>query len=311
MNITKPFGFMILACMISLGIIVGGCSKYDVLDTAIESYQDPSDLEIADFKNWFKSQETASDFVGTQEPDWDKAEIKTMPDGKTLHVSIEIYKGKNSAGKDSVRKLQIAYVKNSFTGGVKVFSFYSNEYAHANYYSLTGQILEEGEYYAPKQIYTLIERHAVEWTQVRLKSGYETSNSCDSVSVPGTATYRKINGVDNPNAYNCHTYVWGAPNPNDPYYEPNHPLWNNYPDINGSGYSRESTPKVGDRWVSYRYISNYGIIPHHSAIVKEVVNGQVTKLEAKCGQLGIYTYNPNCGGFFSNYITDDIRYYRK
>jgi hypothetical protein len=38
-NITKPFGFMILTCMISLGIIVGGCSKEDGLS---DDYLDES-----------------------------------------------------------------------------------------------------------------------------------------------------------------------------------------------------------------------------------------------------------------------------
>jgi hypothetical protein len=296
--------------MIFTGCFMTGCQQEDPIVDAIEN-TDNSSLEIADFKNWFNSQGIVSEFTGKQEPDWSKAELKLLPDGKSLEVAIEIYKGKNSLGNDSIRELQIAYVNNSFIGGVKIFSFYNEENAHARYYSLSGQILEEGEYYAPKQLYILLERYTVEVPRVRLKTGNE-SDPCDGeIEDPNSATPAYFpDGAPNSAAYNCHAYVWGYLSPNNPCYMPSHPHWNNCPDISGSGYSQvNGTPQVGDRWVSYGYVPGLGNGAVHSAIVMEVVNGKVTKLKAKCGQNGIITYNPDCYRYAS-YITTDIKYYR-
>ncbi|MDR1582979.1 MAG: hypothetical protein LBS55_06935 [Prevotellaceae bacterium] len=64
------------------------------------------------------------------------------------------------------------------------------------------------------------------------------------------------------------------------------------------------TPQVGDRWVSYFYVSNFGDVALHGAIVVEVTNGQVTKVRAKCGHQGIYTYDPACNEpLFAAYMT--------
>jgi hypothetical protein len=296
--------------MIFTGCFMTGCQQEDPIMDAIGN-TDNSSLEIADFKNWFNSQGIVSEFTGKQEPDWSKAELKLLRDGKSLEVSIEIYKGKNSLGNDSIRKLLIANVNNSFTGGVKVFSFYNEENAHARYYSLSGQILEEGKYYAPKQLYILLERYTVEVPRVRLKTGNE-SDPCDGeIEDPNSATPIYLpNDAPNPAAYNCHAYVWGDLSPNDPCYLPEHPHWNECPDISASGCSQVSgTPQVGDRWVSYSYVSGEGDIAVHSAFVEEVVNGKVTKLKAKCGQGGIKTYNPDCYKYAS-YMTNDVKYYR-
>jgi hypothetical protein len=234
-----------------------------------------------------------------------------MRDGNSKQVSLEIYKGKNSLGNDSIIELHVAYVKNSFRGGVKVYSFYNEEYAHAEYYSLSGQILQEGEYYAPKQLYMLLKRYTVERGIVRLKSGNESNDPCTYAADPTSLTPQKINGNWNPDAYNCHAYVWGYLSSDDPCYNPNLPLWNNCPDISGSGYSQVSTPQVGDRWVSYGDDPYWGDdAPIHSAIVREVKNGKVTKLEAKCGDAEIRIYNPDCDEY-ALYMTNDVKYYRQ
>jgi hypothetical protein len=306
----------VAAIVIAASCFVTGCQEdYDIIgnDNFIENI-DNSSLEIGDFKNWFESQKVVKGLIGEQEPDWDNAEIKLMPDGNSSLVAIEIYKGKNSLGNDSIIELQIAYVKNSFIGGVKVFSFYNQEYAHANYYNLSGKILEEGKYYAPKQLYSLFKRYTVKGTQVRLKSGStETNDPCAGTGlVPNSATPQyNEDGSINSGAYNCHYYVWGSLSSSSPYYDPSTPKWNNFPDIAGSGYSQVSTPQVGDRWVSYFHVSNFGDVALHSAIVVEVTNGQVTKVRAKCGHQGIYTYDPACNEpLFAAYLTNDIRYYR-
>jgi hypothetical protein len=268
-------------------------------------------LEITDFRNWLKSQEITNESMGDWEPNWDNAKMKLMPDGKSTQVSFEIYKGKNSLGNDSIIELHIATVKNSFKGGVKVFSYYNKENAHANYYSLNGQILEEGLYYAPKQLYMLLKKYTVDMGTVRLKSGSESNDPCSSTDwQSGTGTPAIINGAYNSEAYNCHTYVWGAPSPNNPCYNSNYPQWNYCPDIAGSGYSQVSTPQVGDRWVSYGNDPYFGAgVPIHSAIVVEVINGKVTKVLAKCGEGNLCVYNPECSEF-SGYMTNDVKYYR-
>jgi hypothetical protein len=296
--------------MIFTGCFMTGCQQEDLIVDVIGK-TDNSSLEIADFKNWFNSQGIVSEFTGKQELDWGNAEIKLMRDGNSQQVSFEIYKGKNSLGNDSIRELQIAYVNNRFTGGVKIFSFYNEENAHAGYYSLSGRILEEGKYYAPKQLYMLLKRYADEGGRVRLKTGNESNNPCTYAADPASATPQIIDGNWNPNAYNCHAYVWGYLSSNDPCYDSNLPLWNDCPDISGSGYSQVSgAPKAGDRWVSWGYVSDVGIWPIHSAIVREVKNGKVTKVEAKCGDAEIRVYDPDCIEYAS-YMTNNVKYYRK
>jgi hypothetical protein len=305
----RTFSFvMALASMILAGIFMQSCSS-----EGEEIFFDYSKLEITDFKNWLKSQEITNEFIGDQELNWDNVKMKPMPDGGSTQVSFEIYNGENSLGNDSIRELQIAYVKNSFVGGVKIFSFYDKENAHVKCYSLSGQILEEGIYYAPKQLYMLLKRYTDGRGIVRLKAGNESNNPCDGTQMyTNSATPLIINGAPNPAAYNCHAYVWGTLSSNDPCYNPNYPQWNNCPNISGSGYSQVSMPQVGDRWVSYGSVSGWGYVPVHSAIVVEVTNGQVTKVRAKCGEQEIYIYNPNCDApLFTSYKTNDIKYYRK
>jgi hypothetical protein len=301
----KRLGVLLLI----MGIFIYGCNKEDEFDNVTPNV---SKVEIADFKNWLNSQEITNGFIEKQKLNWSNVEIKLMRDGKTQHVLFKIYKDKNSLGNDSIRELQIAYVNNSFIGGVKVFSFYNKENAHAKYYNLSGQILEEGEYYAPKQLYSLQNRYIVEGRKVRLKSGNESNDPCDGTQMyTNSATPLKINGAPNPAAYNCHTYAWGALSSNDPCYNPTYPQWNNCPNPSALGYSQISTPQAGDRCISYGYDPNWGNnAPIHSAIVKEVKNGKVTKVEAKCGEQGIYIYNPDCDAFAS-YKTNDIKCYRK
>jgi hypothetical protein len=308
-NILKHSSIVVIVIVALVTGVLVGCQKEETIEDIIEN-TDNSSLEIVDFRNWFHSQEIVSEFIGKQEPDWSKAELKILPDSyNSLQVSIEIYKGKNSLGNDSIRELQIAYVKNSFTGGVKVLSCYDQENAYAKYYSLGGQILEEGVYYAPKQQYILLKRYTIEGSHIRLKSGSESNDPCNGTQVYTNSATPYANNSD---AYNCHAYVWGYLSPNDPCYLSDHPYWNNCPDIAGSGYSQVSTPHVGDRWVSYGSVSGWGYVPVHSAIVKEVVNGHVTKVEAKCGEQGIYIYNPDCNApLFASYKTNDIKYYRK
>jgi len=300
----------IVAIVIITGVLVG-CQKEEVIisqDSEYLSLSNPS-LEISDFKNWFNSQKIANKFIG--KPNWDNAEIKIMQDGNSSMVSIEIYKGKNLSGNDSIRELHVTYVKKGFTGGVKIYSYNDKENACVKYYSLNGQLLEEGAYYAPKQIYSLLQRYTFEGSQVRLKSGNE--DPCDGTQMYNNSAtpYYLPNGAPNPNAYNCHAYVWGYLSSNDPCYLSTHPYWNNCPNISGSGYSQvtSGSPQVGDRWVSYGNVSGWGYTAVHSAIVKEVKNGYVTKVEAKCGDGAIYIYNPDCN-VFGAYKTNDVRYYR-
>jgi hypothetical protein len=319
---------------LSLGIILfTSCNRedYEIIenDDVIEN-TDNSSLGVRDFKNWFESQKVAKDLIGDQELNWSNAELKTMRDGKTLQVSIEIYKGENSLGNDSIRELVIAKVKDGFIGNVKVLSFHDREYAHAKYYSLSGRILEEGEYYSPKQLYMSLKRYTVEEREiemriVRLKSGTAgtESNPCaDTIVEPNSATPLYIDGNYNIDAYNYHTYVWGKPNANNSYvYFSEYPNWNEYPKISSSDYSEINLTqiRVDDIWVSYGYHSVYGDdTPIHSAFIKEVKDGKITKLNAKCGAEGIYTYNPDCDvPMFASYIRDDngnectVKYYRK
>jgi hypothetical protein len=307
--------FLFIAAVIASCFMVGCQEEEDAMIEDNMEYIDfigntpNSSLEINDFRDWLNSQKIANEFIGEQEPNWDNAEIKILQDSSSQLVSFEIYKGKNLSGNDSIRELQVAYVKNSFTGGVKVYSFYNEEIAHVKYYSLSGQILEEGEYYAPKQLYSLTEIYTVERGIVRLKSGSESDDPCEGTEkVSNSATPSKINGVYNPDAYNCHAYVWGYLSSNHSCYEPHRPKWNNCPNISGS---RVSVPQVGDRWVSYGYVSGKGTVPIHSAIVIEVKNGKVTRLRAKCGDKEIYFYHPDCNKpLFAPYKTNDVRYYR-
>ena len=300
------FSTIVIAVIAALVVFLHGCSK--------EEDEINNKVEIADFKSWLNSQEITNGFIEKQKLNWSTAEIKLMRDGKTKHVLFEIYKDKNSLGNDSIRELQIAYVNNSFIGTLKVFSFYNTENAHAKFYNLCGQILEEGIYYAPKQLYSLQNRYIIEDSKVRLKSGnVESNNPCDGTQMyTNSATPLIVNGAPNPNAYNCHTYAWGALSTNDPCYNPTYPQWNNCPNPSTLGYTQVSgTPQVGDKCISYGYDPNWGNnAPIHSAIVKEVNNGKVTKVEAKCGEQGIYIYNPDCDAF-SSYKTSNIKCYRK
>jgi hypothetical protein len=301
--------------LIVLGVFVHGCSGEEEFsnidnDDIIKNANNFS-LKIADFENWFKSQGVANELIGEQEPNWSNAELKLLPDENSLQVSIEIYKGKNSSGNDSIRKLLLANVKNSFIGGVKVFSFCNKENAHVEYYGLSGRILEEGEYFTSTQQCIVLKRYTVKRSLSRLRSGTESNDPCvGTQEYSDSATPLEINGVPNPNAYNCHAYVWGYLSPSDPCYLPDYPHWNNCPNISGSGYSQiGGAPQVGDRWVSYGYDSNLGNTAIHSAIIKEVKNGKVTKLEAKCADGTIQIYNPDCSTY-SVYMTDDVRIYR-
>jgi hypothetical protein len=308
---------IVVVSVIFVGIFMQSCNNEEFIDYEEVNFIDNSKLEIADFRNWLELQKITNEFIGTRKLNWDNIELKSLQDEYTsLLVSLEIYKGKNSLGNDSIIELHVANVKNNFIGGVKVFSFYDKENAHANYYNLNGQILEEGEYYAPKQLYSLRKRYIVGGGIIRLKSGNNESNDycggCETVSGSETPLYN-ANGSYNPAAYNCHSYIWGAPQQNNPYYNAAIPLWNDYPvpNIAISGYIRiNGAPQVGDRWVSYIYASGVGNIPWHSATITEVTNGQVTKVRAKCGDGPIQTYNPS-HSFYSIYMTNDVRYYRK
>ena len=301
-----------LVLVASLGFFVQSCSQEDELDNITPNVY--KKVEACDFKNWFNSQEITNGVIGNRELNWDNAELTVMPDGESLQVSFEIYKGKNFLGNDSIRELQIACVKNSFIGRVEVLSFSSKEYAQYDYYNLRGQILEEGIYYAPNQVHISLERYAAEDVGVRLKS--DSENPCSRTTTVEGSTPTEIqrdmyknplNSAHNDSVYNCHAYVWGYLKSTDPYYIPNLPKWNENPNIAGSGCSQVSTPQVGDRWVSYDKYGN----PVHSAFVEEVTNGKVTLLRAKCGQDAVKKYDPDCSDFSSTYPTNNVKYYRK
>ena len=278
--------------------------------------------EITDFRRWYEAQKVANIYFDKQTPNWEKAELSIMPDGVTPKVSIELYKGNNSFGNDSIIELQIVYLENSYVGSVKLYSFEpDNEYANLKYYGLNGRLLQEGMYYAPNKQFILLNQYEVVERRVRLKDGTEYNSNCNGTVqlLPDTPIEYNIfgnpkkNSDANQNAYNCHSAVWGPPSSSDPHYNSRIPLWNNNPNISGSGWTERSTPQVGDRWVSYGYAPGYGNnAPIHSAIVLEVTNGKVTKLQAKMGEKGVINYDPDCDApLIANYNTGNIKYYRK
>jgi hypothetical protein len=313
--------------MVIAAYFVASCSQGNYSYEAIQEQEILEDqslgLEVADFSNWLKSQEIERGLIEEKELNWDNVEIKLMPDGKSKKISFLIYQGTNSLGNDSIRELHIAYVRNRFMGGVMVFSFHHKECARYMYYDLSGQLSEEGEYYAPKQIYMALNPYStpysVEWAKVRLKSGSEGETEgetdCENiVIVNGTKTPLRINGKLNPAAYNCHTHVWGPPAPGPaPCYNDSISQWNYCPDIAGSGWSEVSTPQVGDRWVSFKDDPTFGEnAAWHSAKVLEVIDDKVTRVEAKMGDNEILYYNPDCTTeYFRYYKTDNIKYYRQ
>ncbi len=305
-----------LASLIFLGIFTQSCSNEELFDSRSFDIENGtsniSEIGIGDFKNWFNSQQIESELVEKNKLNWDNAEIKLLRDGQSLEISFEIYKGKNLLGNDSIRELHLAYVGNSFMGGIMAYSFYSRERAFVDFYNLSDQLFLEGMYYEPNQVYSILKAYSVERTNVRLKSGSE-DDPCPSDDEPNSATpmVNEDNTI-NPQAYNCHYWVWGAGTSveSNPCYEPGYPKWNNCPNISGSGWSEVSTPQVGDRWVSYANLIGVGVVAYHSAIVEEVIDGKITKLKAKMGQGPISTYDPDCPKF-AGYNTNAIKYYRE
>lgn len=283
--------------------------------------------EIADCKKWLTSQEVASGFLEERDIDWSKAEMKTLPDGNTLQIKLKIGRELNSVGNDSITELQIAKLKYGYEGRIKVSSYYDEKRAFIKYYSLTGTILEEGDYNGFEQSFILLKQVPFEKIRTTLEATSFTRSYDDSLVVVdfdtsyvfcentlyylNSETPLYINEEPNSEAFNCHTYVWGTPDEDNPCYSSDFPLWNNCPDINNSGYSQVqgSSPQAGDKWVSYGYFPDMGYVAIHSAIIVEVENGIVTRLQAKCGENGIFIYDPNCS-YFSTYMTGDIRYYR-
>jgi len=315
-----PTLVLTLASLIFLGIFTQSCSNEELFDNRsfdIESKISSSEMGIDDFKNWFNSQQIEIGFVEKDRIDWDNAEIKLMPDGKSTKVSFAIYQCKNSSGNDSIRELHIAYVRNIFMGGVMAFSFNSKKRAYVEQYDLKGQLEREWMYYAPKQVFSLLKIYPNGASQVRLKLRSEDEGCPGETEKPNSATPSTIDGNPNSEAYNCHYYVWGPyQETGDPLFdeaciEPGYPKWNNWPIIAGSGWSEVSTPQVGDRWVSFTDdIVNGENLPWHSAKIIEVTNGKVTKVEAKCGYGGIWTYDPECDKYVG-YTTNMLKYYRE
>lgn len=308
-----------LASLIFLGIFTQSCSNEELFDSRSFDIENGtsniSEIGIGDFKNWFNSQQIESELVEKKKLDWDNAEIKLMPDGKSTKVTFTIYQGRNSSGNDSIRELHIAYVGNSFMGGIMAFSYNSKKSARVDYYNLSGRLLQEWAYYAPKQVYSLLKIYPNEGSLVRLKSSTEEDDPCTFDVDSNSRTPYYINGIANSNASNCHTHVFGVSQPTDPMYSdsfnPNFPLCNNYPNIDPSVYSEVSTPQVGDIWVSFGKTTLLGNDTRiHSAFVKEVIDGKITKVEGKCGEDEVKIYDPDCGQYL-HYKTDRIKYYRE
>jgi len=236
-----------------------------------------------------------------------------MPDGKSTKVTFVIYQGKNSLGNDSIRELHIAYVRNIFMGGVMAFSFNSKERARVEQYDFKDRLEREWEYYEPRQVFSLLKIYSIERGQIRLKTRSEDDGQpCTFEADSTTSTPLHFeNGDPNPEAYNCHTYIWGKPKDTDPFFDKTLPNWNNWPDIAGSGWSEVSAPQVGDRWVSFTHDIIYGEnLPWHSAEIVEVIDGVITKVRAKCGDAEIRIYDPDCDDYVG-YFTNILKYYRE
>jgi hypothetical protein len=299
-----------LLSLVVASVFMQGCSSSE----EEANFIDHSELETADFRNWFNSQQIESGLVEKNGLNWDNAEIKLMPDGKSKKVTFIIYQGENSLGNDSIRELHIAYVRNSFMGGIMAFSYSSKVRARVEQYDLKDQLEREWAYYVPKQVFSLLKIYPNRGSIVRLKLGSENDGCPGEIEIANSATpYINNDGTSNPDAFNCHAYIWGPLQPTDPNYaianEPGYPLWNNWPNIADSGWSEVSTPQVGDRWVSFTDdIVNGENLPWHSARVVEVINGKVTKVEAKCGDGGIWIYDPECNKYVG-YTTNILKYY--
>ena len=313
-----------LASILLWGISTQSCSNEQLFDdNSFKSDENISEIVgitevgIGDFKNWFNLQQIKSGLVEKKNLDLDSTEIKLMPDGKSKKITFIIYQGKNSLGNDSVRELHIAYVGNNFIGGIMAFSFNGKERALVDQYDFKDRLEREWEYYAPRKVFSLLKIYSIGRGQIRLKTRSEDDGQpCTFEVEPNTSTPLYFeNGDPNPDAYNCHTYIWGPPQPSDPYYNITHdsirPSWNNYPNIAGSGWSEVSTPQVGDRWVSFTHDIVFGEnLPWHSAEIVEVIDGDVTKVRAKCGDAEIRIYDPDCDDYVG-YFTNILKYYRE
>jgi len=92
-----PTLVLTLASLIFLGIFTQSCSNEELFDNRsfdIESKISSSEMGIDDFKNWFNSQQIEIGFVEKDRLNWDNAEIKLMPDGKTRKLHLLFIKAR-------------------------------------------------------------------------------------------------------------------------------------------------------------------------------------------------------------------------
>ena len=115
------------------------------------------------------------------------------------------------------------------------------------------------------------------------------------------ATLKIVNGKNNPDCYNCHSYAWdnSQGDPSDPHFDPRFPKWDDDPLNNTKNYHRlqfSEPNQVGDRVIYFNEDENGNVVPMHSAIVTQVdKDGSASQVTSKWGQYGVYNHAPRDG----------------
>ena len=275
--------------------ILNSCNKGNEDVRFISRYENLNPI-VAKAAQWYDSQELIMDFIDNKSPAWNNAVIKKTPDGFPLIV-VQIYSGKNINGLDSIQEIFVVVKDDFYKGTVRIRSSYTKERAQVAFYTLNGRMLESGDLYIPTEAYSMLQKYVL---NTFVLMGFEEGPIYYTrTMVPGSETYRWEYGY-NPNAYNCHQYVWGDPDPGSPFYDPLFPHWNNFPVTWGyREMSSSEAAQVGDRVIYYGGGAIYGDrFAIHSAFVTGVdAQGRVTEVTGKWGEDGIYSHHPANGHY--------------
>lgn len=265
---------------------------------SIENEDIQTQNSIVDEALRFYAQQTLDNSTTlTEEPNWGNAVVSETTDGSPL-VTVQVYKGENSKGLDSIQEIQFVQRKSGNIMLIRTLSSLNKDIAKVELSTLKGRVLEDGMLYIPKNRYSTINvYYRIGSNNKTLRKVGAEDGGCAS-KVEGTETpFYSLDGMSNPGAYNCHSYVWGPSNSSDPSYNPSYPNWRDYPPSPASlGYFPTSSTNVnvGDRVVYYGY-NSYGFWgPIHSAIVTSTSGGVATELTSKWGQDGIYHHGAGC-----------------
>ena len=253
---------------------------------------------VVDEASKFYAQQTLDNSVNlSQEPNWGNAVVTKTTDGSPL-VTVQVYKGENSKGLDSIQEIQFVQRQSGNIMLLRTLSSLNKDIAKVELSTLKGRLIEDGMLYIPKNRYSTINvyyRRGNDNKKLR-RAGVE--DGCSSSVVEGSATPAyNSDGSPNANAYNCHQYAWGDPQSNDPCYIQGLPHWRECaPDPTKLGYRETYTPSVGDRIIIYGF-DNYGNFGGlHSAIVTCTDGGSVM-VTGKNGQGPITTTGINRTGY--------------